>query len=138
MFKSMKSELRIKKWFLLCALCVLSGSTFAATERDYQNAWRAEHGGETEVVLSDGTRIDIETETHAIEVDFARKWAEAIGQSLHYAEMTGKEPGIVLIVESLSDLKHALKVMRINGNRKLGIQLWFITPDELPKNGGQQ
>ena len=38
-----------------------------------------------EVVMKDGTRCDILTSTHAIEVDFAKKWAEAIGQSLNYA-----------------------------------------------------
>jgi hypothetical protein len=30
-----------------------------------------------EVVMKDGTRCDILTATHAIEVDFAKKWAEA-------------------------------------------------------------
>ena len=43
-----------------------------------------------EVVMKDCTRCDILTATHAIEVDFARKWAEAIGQSLNYAMHTGK------------------------------------------------
>ena len=45
-----------------------------------------------EVVMKDGTRCDILTATHAIEVDFAKKWAEAIGQSLNYAMQTGKRP----------------------------------------------
>ena len=39
-----------------------------------------EIGGKVEVVMKDGTRCDILTATHAIEVDFAKKWAEAIGQ----------------------------------------------------------
>ena len=33
----------------------------------------------------DGTRADCISATHAIEVDFSEKWAEAIGQALHYA-----------------------------------------------------
>ena len=37
------------------------------------------------MTMPDGTRCDILTDTHAIEVDFADKWAEAIGQSLNYA-----------------------------------------------------
>ena len=49
--------------------------------------------------MPDGTRCDILTDTHAIEVDFADKWAEAIGQSLNYAMQTGKKAGIVLVLK---------------------------------------
>ena len=41
--------------------------------------------------MPDGTRCDILTDTHAIEVDFANKWAQAIGQSLNHAMQTGKK-----------------------------------------------
>ena len=47
--------------------------------------------------MPDGTRCDILTDTHAIEVDFADKWAEAIGESLNYAIQTGKKADIVLV-----------------------------------------
>ena len=53
--------------------------------------------GEKEVVLPNGTRCDILTKTHSIEVEFSEKWAESIGQSLNYAAMTHKKPGIVLV-----------------------------------------
>jgi len=53
--------------------------------------------GVIEYRLLDRTRVDCLTDSHAIEYDFSRKWAEAIGQSLHYARMTGKRAGIVLI-----------------------------------------
>ena len=46
------------------------------------------------MTMLDGTRCDILTDTHAIEVDFADKWAEAIGQSLKYATQTGKKAGM--------------------------------------------
>jgi len=55
------------------------------SERYYQEKFAKEIGGQVEVVMKDGTRYDILTSTHAIEVDFAKKWAEAIGQSLNYA-----------------------------------------------------
>ena len=35
-----------------------------------------------EVRLPDGTRCDVETKTHAIEVDWAHKWYEEFAQSL--------------------------------------------------------
>ena len=49
--------------------------------------------------MPDGTRCDILIDTHAIEVDFADKWAEAVGQSLNYAIQTGKKAGIVLVLK---------------------------------------
>ncbi len=49
-------------------------------EKWYQEQWCTEQGGQVEVVLSDKTRCDCATETHAIEFDFANNWAEAVGQ----------------------------------------------------------
>ena len=57
----------------------------------------SEYGGTMEVLLQDGTRCDIITKTHAIEVDFANKRAEAIGQSLNFALQTNKKAGIYSI-----------------------------------------
>ena len=53
-------------------------------EKYYQEKWCAEHNGQAEVVLADKTRADCITDTHVIEFDFARKWYEAVGQSLYY------------------------------------------------------
>ena len=39
----------------------------------YQDIAAKKYGGETEVTMPDGTRCDIVTEKHAIEVDFADK-----------------------------------------------------------------
>ena len=55
--------------------------------------------------MRDGSRCGMLTSIHSSEVDFAKKWAEAIGQSLHYALHTGKRPGVALIVLSPSDNK---------------------------------
>jgi len=43
------------------------------SERYYQEKFAREIGGQVEVVMKDGTRCDILTATHAIEVDFAKK-----------------------------------------------------------------
>ena len=67
--------------------------------------------GYTEVPLSDNTRVDCLTETHAWEADYGPKWAEAIGQSLHYARMTGKQPGIVLIAPSEAQLERVQRIV---------------------------
>jgi len=67
------------------------------SERFYQEMFMSEYGGTMEVLLQDGTRCDIITKTHAIEVDFANKRAEAIGQSLNFALQTNKKAGIYSI-----------------------------------------
>ncbi len=48
-------------------------------KRLHHEKWCKEMGGQTEVVLDDGTRCDCVTDEYAIEFDFADKWAEAIG-----------------------------------------------------------
>lgn len=67
-------------------------------EKYYQNRVCSEFGGKAEYILFDKTRVDCLTEEYAIEVDFAKKWAEGIGQSLYYAEITNKKPAVALIV----------------------------------------
>lgn len=54
--------------------------------------------------LWDRTRVDLlpqegEFAAYAIEIDFARKWQEAISQAGWYAKVTGRQPGVILIVE---------------------------------------
>ena len=75
-------------------------------ESFYQEQFAKKLEGRTEVTMADGTRCDILTDTQAIEVDFADKWAEAIGQSLNYAMQTGKKAGIVLVLKDSVDEKH--------------------------------
>ena len=96
------------------------------SERYYQEKFAREIGGQVEVVMKDGTRCDILTATHAIEVDFARKWAEAIGQSLNYSMLTGKRPAVALIVLSPSDNKYIERVRKISAKYGLGLTIYTI------------
>ena len=56
------------------------------------------YNAKIEVVLWDKTRADLMNSTYAIEIDFGKKWAEAIGQSLYYSILTGKKPAIILLI----------------------------------------
>jgi len=67
-------------------------------EHYYQTQLCNNLNGKMEYVLKDKTRVDCLTDKYAIEVDFAKKWAESIGQSLYYAKMTDKKPAVALIV----------------------------------------
>lgn len=67
----------------------------AKPEKWYQEKWCSGRG-RMEVVMPDKTWCDCLTRHNAVEFDFGKKWAEAIGQSLHYARHTGRRAGIVL------------------------------------------
>lgn len=56
-----------------------------------------------EVRLSDGCRVDLLSDTEAIEVDWAKKWAESIGQSLYYSIATDRPAGVILLTRSERD-----------------------------------
>lgn len=98
-------------------------------ERWYQELWCPEHYGEVEVRLADNTRVDCLTEDYAIEFDFANKWAEAIGQAQHYAAMTDRRPGIVLIIEDEErDQRHIKRLQQTLDNICPDVKLWLMTP----------
>ena len=95
------------------------------SERYYQEKFAKRLLAQQEVIMLDGTRCDLVTKTHAIEVDFARKWAEAIGQSLNYARLTGKRAGIVLLIKQNKEERHLKRLDRI-------IQLYDLPIDVFP------
>ena len=69
----------------LILMCILSTSLFAGKRLHLESWYQAKVAtaleGKTEVSV-ENSRVDIVTKTHAIEVDFANKWQEAIGQAL--------------------------------------------------------
>lgn len=83
----------------------------------------SKYEAELEVRLWDGTRVDMLTPTHAIEVDWAHKWAEAVGQSLYYSELTGKPPGVLLLVRDMNtEERYVYRCQTLCA--KLGIKLY--------------
>ena len=91
-------------------------------ESYYVNQWCTSDFGRKEAVLWDMTRVDCLAKDYAIEFDFAKKWAESIGQSLYYSKMTGKQPAIVLIMTSLTDYKYLKRIERLDN----GIKVFLI------------
>lgn len=80
--------------------------------------------GQIEYRLSDGTRVDCLTDEYAIEFDWAKKWAESIGQSLYYAKMTNRKPGVVLIIKDEKDYFYLERFKKVAD--KYGIKYWII------------
>ena len=114
-----------KTAFIALILIVAGGLCLAKQpESHYQRKWCEAQHGRTEVRLPDRTRVDCILDTHAVEVDFARKWAEAIGQSLHYSRMTGKRAGILLIMLSPKDQKHLDRLLNVVQHFNLPIDVF--------------
>lgn len=118
--------MRFVIFFTACLLAITSmaqGAQF--TESDWQVAFndKVTHG-KLEVEIATG-RIDILTETHAIEVDHARNYRAAIKQALQYAAETKKTPGIALIMDGVQDTLQA-----VQAGKKLaeeaGVTFWLI------------
>lgn len=75
------------------------------TEAEHQKVLAAKFHAKAEVILWDRTRIDLVNDQHVIEIDFAPKWAEAIGQALYYsiADPSDRTPAIILLVDAGQD-----------------------------------
>lgn len=112
----------------LIALAIASPALAAHEhpERWYQAQWCEAKGGEQEVILPDRTRADCVTATHAVEVEFGKKWAESIGQALFYGLQTGKRAGIVLILEKVDDRRYWYRLNSVIQNYKLPIDTWAV------------
>ncbi len=91
-------------------------------ESYYVNQWCTPSFGQKEFRLWDATRVDCLTKEYAVEFDFAKKWAESIGQALYYAKMTGKKPAVVLILTDITDMKYVKRIERLDNN----IQVFLI------------
>lgn len=101
-------------------------------EKDYQKYWCDKNCGTTEVISPDKARVDCVTDTHAIEFDFANKWAESIGQAIYYSVELEKKAGVVLIVEDkIKDQRYINRLLK--ANQKLNMDIWYIYPEDIPK-----
>jgi hypothetical protein len=111
--------------FLFPVLLFLS-SFYLPKQREsyYQKIFAENIRGRTEVVLDDNARVDIVTDTFAIEVDFSEKWAESVGQSLYYAEKLNKRAGVLLVVDGRNDGRYIQRLMTLA--IKYDITVWIM------------
>lgn len=136
----------------IATLLILFGlvPAHALTEKDLVARYCA--GMIQEFYNPDSTRTDCISDTHAIEVDFSAKWAEAIGQALHYALWTKefaenpeayprwyyqvKTPRKAGIIFACSDdrrletcANHVVRVKRIAEEFQIPLTIWDCNPD---------
>ncbi|MDE5615875.1 MAG: hypothetical protein K2I81_03525 [Alphaproteobacteria bacterium] len=94
------------RWGLFIFCLIFSTTAAHAKHKIFEREYVSKYcKGAIEYVLPDRTRVDCLTNEYAIEFDFASKWGQAIGQSLHYAHMTRRLPAIYLILESKKDMR---------------------------------
>ena len=78
------------------SLAMLGSPAVGMREKDVQDCLCH---GKTEVQLPSDARADCIQEGFAIEIDRTSKWAEAIGQALHYSAQTGYAAKIILFCD---------------------------------------
>lgn len=115
----------MKLKFLISVFIFLMGNTGFAehlhAEKYYQTIWCNANRGVLEYRLKDNTRVDCLTNAYAVEFDFAKKWAESIGQSLYYGKETGHMPAIGLIIENQGDLKYYYRILPLCSYYKIKV-----------------
>ena len=99
-YANIKMDRPEKRWFCSVAEAKAAGwrSAIGHIERLWQHLYC--EGMELEKHLPSGGRIDCLSSEYAIEVEWAKHWAEAVGQSLYDAAAAGRKPGIILFVRS--------------------------------------
>ncbi len=114
---------------LALTLALLCGPASAITEREMQR--RLCKGWSQEVRLPSGKRVDCVNETHAIEVDWLRKFFEGVGQSLYYSAELKKKPGLILICKSKQSkcLGDSLALDKLTAYWRLPIDVWICGID---------
>jgi len=106
----------------ILTLLIMFSSLFAL-EKDYQIKLCNQLNGTIEYRLPDGSRVDCLTDKYAIEVDYSKKWKEAIGQALFYGIHTGRKPAIAIITNG----KDEVNLRRLESvTEKYDIKLFYI------------
>lgn len=104
-------------------------------EAEYQRVWCEKHKGTMEYVIktkNQGSgRVDCLTDTLAVEVDFANKWHQCLGQALDYAAHTRKTPACVLIIEKEKDWKYVRRLRYTIQKKAPGTRTFTIKPEHL-------
>lgn len=112
-----------------------AGAAEAAEKRNeayYAERWCAEAGGREEVTLPSGARADCITEEFAVEVDWSNKWAEGLGQAMHYASETGKRAAVVLLIHEKSKNAEIYRLESTIAAYGVDVQIFVVEAPKRP------
>lgn len=99
------------------------------SEKEYQTYWCNKQGGIMEHALPNKARVDCLLPDMAVEVDFANKFHECIGQALEYSAHTKRTPACLLIVEKDSDWKYVKRLRYTKQKKYPQLRTFTIKPD---------
>ncbi|MBT4757852.1 MAG: hypothetical protein HOO08_05605 [Opitutae bacterium] len=111
---------------LLFALLSLSASSSMQPLTRYQTIAAKLLSAEPEQIIGDQTRHEMVSATHAIEINWTRKWDELLGHSLNYAFETGKRAGMILITENVGEVDELLQLSALIRHYDLPVTLWVM------------
>ena len=117
--------------FLAIALLLCSSVAFGATEAEHCRRLAPKYGADTEVRMWDGTRVDLMNSEYAFEVDFARKWAEGVGQAVYYGHLTGKKPALILLAQK-NEARFVYRAQTTAAATGVRVFVEWIRPEPLP------
>lgn len=94
----------------------------------------AKYRGQVEARLWDDSRVDLLTADEAIEADWAHKWPEGVGQALYYALVTGRRPGLMLLVRDPSaESRFVYRAQAVCARHGITLHVEIVRPPEAPK-----
>lgn len=117
---------------MLCATTCFAWDTIyldvpvGAKEADWRDALANLWHARTEQIIEFG-RIDVETDLYVVEIDYLHKWIECLGQSIFYADSTGKQSVGALIIENHKINIQKLRMIEMLYN-KYDIMLVVLKP----------
>ena len=117
-----------KQLFIIAA--ILIGINVCTAEKDIALYWCEEQGGQSEYRTINATYVDCLITDYAVEVEFDNKWKESIGQSLHYAQATGKKPAILYVRRQKSRVDYYTQLIDAITHHGLDIRIYFINEEE--------
>lgn len=123
-------------YIMMLFLAIMSFSSSGSANKLESEKWYQENTcqGKTEVFnrfnQDISVRVDCLEDDYAIEYDFAKKWTEAVGQSLSYAMLLGKKPAIRLIITVPKDISYAKLLKESLVYMNINIRVQYIIKSE--------
>jgi hypothetical protein len=116
----------MKKILLLLFVLLLFGASTCPNRKiHFKKVFSESINGKLNVPLDYKNTVDIATDTFAIDVEFAPKWATSIGHSLYAATKLNKKAAILLITYKDYDTNYVNILMPIAN--KYDITIWTIS-----------
>ena len=115
---------------LIAASVIISAAAPPTYETSIAKRLAPKYHAKLEVRLWDGARADLVSDKVAWEVDWAKKWAEGVGQALYYAQVLEKEPGVILLTKDRkSDARYIYRCQTVCAAKGIRLRIEEVNED---------